>query len=153
MIVTPEELALIRRQAEAEYPHECCGAILVQAARGGGRVLLPCRNIQNARHAQDPVQYPRDARTAYYMDPQDVLKIVRLESDGFGVRTIYHSHIDAGAYFSETDKRQAAPNGQPLYPEATYLVVSVLNGKVVGANAFRWDPARRDFVPVPLEAA
>ena len=30
--------------------------------------------------------------------------------------TIYHSHIDAGAYFSETDKRNALVNGEPAYP-------------------------------------
>ncbi|MBI4608666.1 MAG: Mov34/MPN/PAD-1 family protein [Candidatus Rokubacteria bacterium] len=153
MIVTADELAVIRRQAEAEYPHECCGVILVKASRNDERVLLPCRNIQSELHAKDPLRHPRDARTAYYMAPQDLLTVMRLESDGFGVRTIYHSHIDAGAYFSETDKRQAAAGGQPLYADATYLVVSVVNGKVVEASAFGWDPARRDFLPVSLEAS
>jgi proteasome lid subunit RPN8/RPN11 len=28
-----------------------------------------------------------------------------MEGEGFGVAVIYHSHVDAGAYFSETDMR------------------------------------------------
>ncbi len=150
MIVAADEFALVRRQAEAEYPSECCGVIVVKAGPGGERILVPCRNIQNEKHAQDSEQYPRDARTAYYMDPQDVLKIMRLESEGFSVRTIYHSHIDAGAYFSETDKRQATPGGEPIYPDASYLIVSVVDREFRDAQAFRWDPARREFLSVPL---
>jgi adenylyltransferase/sulfurtransferase len=152
MIVTGEEFARIRRQAEAEYPCECCGVILVKAGAGCERVLFPCRNIQNERHAKDRMRYPRDARIAYYIDPQDLLKVGRLEAEGFSVSTIYHSHIDVGAYFSETDKRQAAPAGEPLYPEATYLVVSVVDHKVVEARAFSWDPTRQDFLPIPFGA-
>lgn len=150
MIVTAEEFAQIRRQAEAEYPHECCGVILVKKGPGGERRLFSCRNIQNELHARDPVRYPRDAGTAYSVAPDDLLKIGQLESQEFNVWTIYHSHIDAGAYFSETDKRHAAPGGEPLYPGAYYLVVSVVDHTVTGASAFGWDPARRDFLPVPL---
>ena len=63
---------------------------------------------------------------------------------------IYHSHIDAGAYFSATDKRNALINGEPAYPEAVYVVVSVVEGKVVDAQAFVWAPTTRDFVAVAL---
>jgi len=150
MIVTAEEFARIRRQAEAEYPHECCGVILVKAGPGGERLLFPCRNFQNELHAKDPARHPRDARAAYSIAPEDLLKIGRLESEGFQVWTIYHSHIDAGAYFSETDKQHAAPGGEPLYPDVTYLVVSMVDGKVVEARAFGWDPVRQDFLPLPF---
>lgn len=150
MIVTAPELADIRRQAEAEYPYECCGVILAKEGPREERILFPCRNIQNEKHAQDPEHFPRDARAAYYADPLDVVKFMRLESEGYRVVTFYHSHIDAGAYFSETDKRQAAPGGEPLYPDATYVVVSVVDQKAVDACAFSWDPGRRDFLPVPL---
>lgn len=149
MIVTPEEFARICRQAETEYPHECCGVILVKAG-GGERMLMPCRNIQNELHAKDQARHPRDARTAYYVAPEDLLKVGRLEAEGFSVSTIYHSHIDAGAYFSETDKRQAAPDGEPFYPDAAYLVVSVVDRALADARAFRWDAARRDFLPLPF---
>ena len=151
MIATPDELAAIHAQAAREYPHESCGIILT---RGAERRLMPCRNIQEELHAQDPARHPRDARTAYHIDPQDLLKVGRLEGEGFAVAVIYHSHIDAGAYFSETDRRQALFGDEPMYPEATYIVASVRGGASAPAvddtAAFRWDPARRDFPRVDL---
>lgn len=145
MIVTPAELQAIRRQAVEEYPEESCGVIVV---KGAERRLLRCRNIQNELHARDPQRNPRNARTAYHIDPQDLLRIGRLESEGFGVAVIYHSHVDAGAYFSETDRRQALIGDEPAYPGTCYLVTSVMGGRVEATSAFRWDAARRDFVPV-----
>ena len=147
MILTPEELAAIRRQASEEYPHESCGVIVT---RGAERRVVRCRNAQNDLHASDPVRHPRDARTAYSIDPADLLRIGRMEGDGFSVAVIYHSHVDAGAYFSETDRRQALMGDEPLYPGAVYLVTSVMRGRVDSVAAFRWDAARGDFLPVDL---
>ncbi|MGH7332078.1 MAG: Mov34/MPN/PAD-1 family protein [Candidatus Rokuibacteriota bacterium] len=153
MNVTAEELAAIHQQAADEYPRESCGVIVV---RGAERRLTRCRNIQDELHAKDPVRHPRDARTAYYIDPQDLLRLGRLEAEGFLVKVIYHSHIDAGAYFSETDRRQALMGDEPVYPEAIYLVTSVLGAagrpRVEATVGFAWDPARRDFAPVELGA-
>ena len=98
------------------------------------------------------LRYPRDARTAYYIDPKDLLRIGDLERQGFEVAVIYHSHVDAGAYFSETDRRQAVVGGDPAYPGAVYVVTSVVRGAVDAVAAFRWDVARRDFVPMELSA-
>jgi proteasome lid subunit RPN8/RPN11 len=150
MILTADELVTIRRQAEQEYPHESCGVVLV---RRGERRLMRCRNAQNDLHARDPERHPRDARTAYYIDPRDLLRIGDLERDGFAVAVIYHSHVDAGAYFSETDRRQALVAGEPTYPEATYVVTSVVQGRVAAMAAFRWDAVARDFVTVDLGAS
>ena len=150
MIVTPEELRAIRDQAIAEYPHEACGVVVT---RGAERRLVRCRNAQNDLHAKDPARNPRDARTAYSIDPADLLRIGRLEGEGFAVAVIYHSHVDAGAYFSDTDKRQALIGGEPAYPGAAYLVTSVVGGRAESVTAFRWDATRRDFLPVDLEAS
>jgi proteasome lid subunit RPN8/RPN11 len=147
LILSPDERRAIGEQAVAEYPSESCGVILV---RGPERRVIACRNIQDQLHRRDPERHPRDARTAYYIDPTDLLKIGRLEGEGFSVAVIYHSHVDAGAYFSETDRRQALVAGEPAYPEAAYVVTSVMGGRVDGIAAFRWDPTRRDFVPVDL---
>ncbi len=149
MVLTAAEQEAIRAQAVEEYPFESCGVIL---ARGDERRLLRCRNVQNELHARDPVRYTRDARTAYYIDPKDLLRIGDLERQGFGVAVIYHSHVDAGAYFSETDRRQAVLGGEPAYPGAAYVVTSVLRGVVAAVAAFRWDAAHRDFVPMELSA-
>src|SRR4029453_12933817 len=145
MILTPEEYARIRAQAIAEYPGECCGVVM---DKPGERLLLAGRNIQDELHAKDPGSHPRDSRTAYYIDPKDLIAMGRREAQGFRVLTIYHSHIDAGAYFSATDKHNALVNGEPAYPEATYVVLSVREGRVEDAGAFRWDATHRDFLPV-----
>ena len=150
MILTSEELARASAQAVAEYPAECCGVVLIRDGAPADRLLLPCRNIQAELHAKDPARHPRDARTAYYIDPRDLLAIGRREAEGYRVATIYHSHIEVGAYFSDTDKRNALIDDQPAYPEAAYVVMSVVGRQVVEVNAFGWDPARRDFLPVPL---
>lgn len=145
MILSHDELAAIARQAAHEYPNECCGVVL---DRGGERRVVPCRNVQDARHAEDPVRFPRTARNAYFMDPRDILAWSRLESEGFRVAVIYHSHPDAGAYFSDMDKEQAAPGGEPSYPEAIYVVVSVVGGEPRAAAAYRFDAEHRMFVRV-----
>ena len=147
MVLTAAELETIRAQAVQEYPFESCGVVL---RRGDERRLLRCRNAQNELHARDATRHPRDARTAYYIDPKDLLRIGDLEHQGFGVAVIYHSHIDAGAYFSETDRRQALVGGEPAYPGAVYVVTSVVEGAVDAVAAFRWDPTRRDFVAMEL---
>ena len=152
MILSEDEWARVREQAEAEYPAECCGVLLTRADAEPHRLLLPCKNVQNELHAKDPQRHPRDARTAYFIDPKDLLAIGRREGQGYGVDVIYHSHIDAGAYFSETDRRQALVGGQPAYPAAVYVVTSVVAGQVDAMAAFRWDAERRDFVSVELSA-
>jgi len=146
MILSEEEWARVREQAEAEYPAECCGVLLTRAREEPQRLLVPCRNVQNELHAKDPRRHPRDARTAYFIDPKDLLAIGRREGQGYKVDVIYHSHIDAGAYFSATDKQNALMDGVPFYPAATYVVVSVMAGKVADARAFVWQAAVQEFV-------
>jgi proteasome lid subunit RPN8/RPN11 len=153
VILSGSELATIRRQAEAEYPAECCGVVLVRDGAPPGRETMACRNIQDQKHAEDPVRFPREARHAYYMDPQDILAFNRREGDGWRLHVIYHSHVDVGAYFSETDKRNAMAGAEPAYPDVAYVVVAVRQGRAEEANAFRWDPAARDFVGIPLVTA
>ncbi|HET7342575.1 MAG TPA: M67 family metallopeptidase [Methylomirabilota bacterium] len=145
-ILTAAEREAIRAQAKEEYPFESCGVVLT---RGDERRLLRCRNAQNELHARDPRRHPRDARTAYYIDPKDLLRIGELERAAFGVAVIYHSHIDAGAYFSETDRRQALVGAVPAYPGAVYVVTSVMAGVVDDMKAYRWNG--HDFVEIPHE--
>ena len=108
--MTQAEVAAIKQQAVAEYPNECCGVILT---RGVERRLIACRNVQDQMHARDPITFPRTAQNAYYMDPMDALKLNRLVDEGFEFSVIYHSHPNAGAYFSETDRAQALIRASP----------------------------------------
>ncbi len=152
MILTDAELKAIRQHAEAEYPAECCGVVLVGGGRPPDRQLYVCRNIQDAKHAEDPARFPRTAREAYYMHPEDVLEWSRKTEHGYAVHVIYHSHVDVGAYFSQTDRRNAVLEGEPLYRETTYVVVPVDEGRAGEPRAFRWDADARDFVEVPFTA-
>ena len=144
MIVTPSELEAIRKQAADEYPSESCGLVFV---RGAERLLLPCRNDQDAKHAEDPQRYPRDARTAYYIHADDLRRIGQLEVQGYSMAVIYHSHVDVGAYFSPTDRKQALLSG---YLDQVYVVTSVVAGKAEATKAFRWDAAKDEFVETEL---
>ncbi len=142
MLITREELAAIKQQAVAEYPNECCGVILV---RGAERRHVPCRNVQDDKHALDPIAFPRTARNAYYMHSDDAMALHRLMDEGFSLVVIYHSHPDAGAYFSETDRSQALMLGEPAYPGVVYVVVSVVGREVKALAAYRWNVERRVF--------
>jgi [CysO sulfur-carrier protein]-S-L-cysteine hydrolase len=151
VLVTAAELAEMRRHAEAEYPRECCGVLLVREP--AERRLIRCTNVQDALHAQDPVRHPRGARTAYHIDDAELVRILRLEREGFRMTVVYHSHVDTGAYFSETDRRNALMGDEAAYPDTTYVVVSVVGGRAAEAAAVRWDPIARAFSPVAfLEA-
>jgi len=149
-LLTTAELEAIQRHARAEYPAECCGVLLVRPGAAEERRLLACRNIQDELHARDPGRFPRTAQTAYYIAHADLLEIGRREGDGFEVRVIYHSHVDAGAYFSETDRQNAMIDGTPAYPQATYVVVAVAEGRVAETRAHRFSPGAHAFVEVPL---
>jgi proteasome lid subunit RPN8/RPN11 len=149
-LLTAAELEAVQRHASADYPSEACGVLLVRSGGAEERRLLPCRNIQDELHARDPVRFPRTARTAYYIAHADLLEIGRREGEGFEVRVIYHSHVDAGAYFSETDRRNALVDGSPAYPQATYVVVAVADGRVAETRAHRFNPEGQDFVEIPL---
>jgi proteasome lid subunit RPN8/RPN11 len=149
-LLTAEELRAIQEHARADYPAECCGVVLVRTRGAEERRLLACRNIQDELHAKDPGRFPRTARTAYYIAHEHLLEIGRRESEGFDVRVIYHSHVDTGGYFSETDRANAMVDGVPAYPAATYVVVGVTDGRVVETRAHRFDPAAGAFTEVPL---
>lgn len=142
---------LIVAQAERESPDECCGFII-----GDGRVeeVRPIANIQNHKHAEDPAAFPRDARTAFLMDPRQHLAVMNeIDDRELRLKIVYHSHPEHDAYFSDTDRRQACSfdPDEPDYPDTAYVVMSIMGGKFRRAAAFVWDPARKGFVEAQLE--
>jgi len=137
-------------QAEREFPCECCGFIIGDTVVEEVRAIA---NIQNRKHAEDPKAFPRDARTAFLMEPKEHLAVLN-EADRrkLELRVVYHSHPGHDAYFSATDRAQACSFDppQPDYPGAAYLVISVRGGKFARAAAFAWDASKKDFIEVPL---
>ena len=154
MELTELELKEIFAHAEEGYPDEVCGIVLGKPGDPKANAVRRCANLANEYHHQDPVRYPRDARTAYVMDPKGLLRIqAEADAKGLDLIVIYHSHTDHEAYFSQTDRELALFDGEPLWPGARYLVVSVKGGKVSYFKVFIWNTVRKDFSeelsPVP----
>ncbi len=148
--LTIEQLAEILRQAETGYPEEICGIVIGKPGSPDTYRVCQVTNVANKERQQDTRGIERDARTAYRMDDREVLSILRrADESGDSVITFYHSHPDHDAYFSAMDRDRALrANHEPLWPGATYLIVSVRHGRAAAARYFTWNAAQRDFSPV-----
>ena len=112
----------------------------------------------NRHHRRDPFNYPRDARHAFHMRETDYQRVVReAEARGLRVTGIYHSHVNADAYFSELDQEFAS---QPLFPFPGRASRRALGdrrarraGDVIGAAAFRWLAEEARFEGRPVKPA
>jgi proteasome lid subunit RPN8/RPN11 len=149
--LTEESRKEISRHAEETFPEECCGIIV---SDGTTDRSLRLKNMQNERHAADPQEYPREATIAYSIDEIELESIRReAEKIGFALKAFYHSHPNHDAYFSAEDRAGATPFGEPTYPEAAQIVLSVYERTVKAIKAFRWCDESRDFIEVPLNNA
>jgi proteasome lid subunit RPN8/RPN11 len=117
---------------------------------------VPLDNLANKLHALDPDRYFRTARTFFAFNEKKFDDAVRRGRDeGRPVKVLYHSHLDAGAYFSATDaavlsfgEPPAVEGGParlgpgPQWPLA-FLVTSVRGGDagptVDDHKLFVWD--------------
>lgn len=144
-----DEMAAHARQT---YPDECCG-VLIEGPDGTVRVAR-VRNVQDQMHAEDPKRYPRTARTAYAGHPGDLrAALEQADAPDHRLLAFYHSHPDHDAYFSEEDAAQATPFGEPSYPDALQIVVSVYEGRLKEIKAFAWAPDEQTFAAVTLRAS
>jgi len=149
VIISHNAFDTIIAQAEREFPFECCGFIIGDASDE----VRPISNIQNEKHAVDRVTFPRDARTAFLMDPKEHLAVLNeIDRRGLKLKVVYHSHPDHDAYFSGTDRSRACSfdPGEPDYPDTSYIVMSVRTGRFANAAAFVWDKEQKDFVEAEL---
>jgi proteasome lid subunit RPN8/RPN11 len=122
--------------ARETWPEECCG-LVTGLWPGRYETVHRCRNEMTRLHRTDPVAHPRDGRRAFYMSELDYLRVRdEAEAQGQCVTAVYHSHVGAGAYFSELDQRFA---DQPLFPfpQADHIVIALVEHKVQGLALFR----------------
>ena len=122
--------------ARETHPEECCG-LLTGRGSGSFEAAYRCRNEMTRMHRRDPRLHPRDGQTAFHMNEADVLRVAE-EAEGkqWLVTGVYHSHADAGPYFSELDQEFARQPGFP-FPLAQHVVISVLEGLVGESAVFR----------------
>ena len=149
MILDEQTWTALSAHAAETYPDECCGVIV--ASPGGEERVMRVRNVQDEMHARDPERYPRTARIAYTGHPEDLKAALdAAERPGCRLVAFYHSHPDHEAYFSEEDVKQATPFGEPSYPDAFQIVLSVRDRAVKYAKAFTWSAERQTYVEEPL---
>jgi proteasome lid subunit RPN8/RPN11 len=144
---------LIVAHAEREFPFECCGFVIEGPP---GEEARPITNIQNAKHAEDPATFTRDARTAFLMDPKEHLAALKeIDARKLRLKAVYHSHPDHDAYFSATDRAQACSfdPDEPDYPDTIHIVLSIRAGKFAQAAVFGWDAEAKDFVEMKLHVS
>jgi proteasome lid subunit RPN8/RPN11 len=140
-------LAAIFAHARETHPDECCGAVV---ATGGRDEVRRFTNVQGRLHQENPVDFPRDATAAYTPEPRELLEAIRAgEQPGARLAVFYHSHSKNGAYFSGEDQARAMFDGDPAYPEVTYLVVSDAR-EPDEARAFRWNETTHAFTEVEI---
>ena len=141
-------------EARASYrrDEESCGLLFGPATEPLlVDAIMPMENRANRLHALDPHTYSRTARMYFDLDP---LKFASAIHEGERAlrpaKVLYHSHLDAGAYFSETDAAAALGEGdEPLHTLA-YLVTSIMKGVVAEYRLFVWSSGTREFVASPL---
>ncbi len=106
----------ILKHCQAEYPNEACGIL----AGHNGTV----EKIYSTTNAEPSPSF-------YVMDPQEQFLVLKeMRQSGLELVGIYHSHTGSQAYPSSTDVSLA------YYPEAVYLIVTLLDRNNPSARGF-----------------
>jgi proteasome lid subunit RPN8/RPN11 len=125
----------IRRQGEAAYPAECCGA-LVGRIEGEGKEVLSLVPAVN-RRTDDPHRY--------LIAPDDLRRLdAEVRAAGLEIVGYYHSHPDHPAAPSGFDAAHA-------WPWYSYVIVRIDRGR--GADLASWVLAddRPEMLPESLD--
>lgn len=99
-------LAAVEADAIARYgsDEEACGYLSGPAGNVVCDEAVPLPNLANKLHKLDPASYFRTARTFFAFNEKKFDDAVSAgKASGRPVKVLYHSHLDAGAYFSATD--------------------------------------------------
>jgi proteasome lid subunit RPN8/RPN11 len=148
----PDVLHELYAHAREALPEECCGLVIGGPGARFSRVVR-CRNEMSRRHSEDPVRFPRDNRSGFWMSEVDSQRALEeAEAGGQRVTAVYHSHVDVDAYLSELDLEYAEPG---VFPDAAQLVIAVSEGGVKRVAIFQRAAAGQPFGghPVVLEPA
>lgn len=145
-------LEAVETHALESYPSESCGFLAGPADPAS--LLDEARRAVNEAdkyHALDPERFPRTSKTYFKINE---LKAARAfesgDEEGRPIKVIYHSHCDAGAYFSEEDAATFASEGELMWPCA-FLVVSVVDGEVKDRKLWVHTPGTDAFEESSLE--
>jgi [CysO sulfur-carrier protein]-S-L-cysteine hydrolase len=139
-------LSQLHAHALETYPSECCGFVSGPAA--DARLLTrAARELNEADkyHKLDPQTFPRTSTTYFKINELRAARaFAQGEQAGEPIKVIYHSHCDAGAYFSKEDAATFASSETLMWPCA-FIVVSVMQGKVAETKLWVHVPGTNDF--------
>lgn len=124
LTISKDDLQRVYEHCSREYPNEACG-ILAGSPGAVEQVYV----MTNAR--------PGPA--TYEMDPEEQFRVMKaIRRSGRGIVGIYHSHPSGPAYPSGIDVERAYWPGTlfPNYPEAVYMIVSLVHPSHPAARAF-----------------
>jgi proteasome lid subunit RPN8/RPN11 len=111
-------------------PYEVCGLL-------AGKDDRVERVYRAANKERSPVRYE--------IDPKDLIRIFReIDNADLELVGIYHSHTHTDAYPSATDVRLA------YYPEAYYVLVSLMDERSPRVRAFRIRDGQISEVPIDV---
>ncbi len=153
LVLSAAAFAEVSRVARAAYAEdsEACG--LLAGPSGSPDLLdepIPLENLANKLHALDPESYPRTARMSFEVDARKFARTIESRaSTDRPVKVLWHSHLDVGAYFSDTDVAAMSMGGRGPAYDLAYLVVDVTAEGVRGQKLFVW--AEGAFRESPLQ--
>ncbi|MFW9777891.1 MAG: Mov34/MPN/PAD-1 family protein [Candidatus Heimdallarchaeota archaeon] len=132
--IRKSELKKIQNHAVGEFPYECCGILIGTSA--------PSLRVTEARKVPNTNRTIKTRR--YNIDPMSYRKIEEeTEENGIEILGIYHSHPNHPATPSEFDLNNAFPN-------FSYIIQSIDDGKVGAITSWRLDPSRMKFYQEPI---
>lgn len=126
LTISTDVMEAIEAHALETYPSECCGFVFGPAdAPAHLDEAKREENEADKYHRLDPETFPRTSTTYFKINELRATRTLDAAAEaGRPLKVIYHSHCDAGAYFSEEDAATFAHQGQLMWPCA-FIVVSV----------------------------
>jgi len=135
--LSAEAATAIRAHGAAEYPEECCGALLGEAFGEEARVVR-AEPLTNSREDQ--------RRRRFRITPEQYRTVERLaDEEGLELLGFYHSHPDHPAVPSDYDREHA-------FPFFHYVVMAVAAGKPGEVSSWVLAEDRGGFRREPLVA-
>ena len=146
LTISAEAMAQMEAHALQEFPSECCGFVSGPASDALALdTYTPTENEADKYHKLDPETFPRTSEMYFKMNELKADKAFDAgEAAGQPIKVIYHSHCNAGAYFSEEDAATFASDNQLMWPCA-FIVVSVMDGKVAERKLHVHVPGTNEF--------
>jgi proteasome lid subunit RPN8/RPN11 len=131
IVLTKQQIDEIHRYGEAEYPNECCGAVLGRFENGQKitHEILPISNMREteAKHHRFLI------RPEEFLFCEKTARKSSLEIIGF-----YHSHPDHPAKPSQYDLDHA-------FPVYSYIIVAVAQGNATEITSWELQNDRSAF--------